>query len=421
MNHCIAFGRGMLVAAGLLAIGPAAWGQDGAAAPPTQAAPVAAAPAGQGSQLTAAEAKAQFDQRFAEYQNSIRAIEKLRTDYQTAGGSGQKTINHQLHEKLLQAKQQLDAMVAAGMECYRVAPKDNPQLGQLLAAVAKYYTVGEAAPQSKDEKVGGDNYERALPIVKLLIDSGSDDKRLPLWGFLAAFATNDYDLAETYLKQAQTSGALTPAGDDPADQELLGHVMQYVQLLPQYRELWAKEQAIRAVETQANDLPRVKFETSKGSVVFELFENEAPGTVANFITLVKSGYYDGLIFHRVLPMFMAQGGDPQGDGSGGPGYSIRDECRQSNYRHHFRGSLSMAKTAQPDTGGSQFFLTFVPTPHLDGRHTVFGRVVEGMDVLGELEKRNPDAPGATPPDKIIKAEVLRDRGHEYTFEKLPGR
>ena len=119
-------------------------------------------------------------------------------------------------------------------------------------------------------------------------------------------------------------------------------------------------------------------------------------------------------------MFMAQGGDPKGDGTGGPGYSIRCECYDPNYRHHFRGSLSMAHAGR-DTGGSQFFLTFVPTPHLDGRHTVFGRVVEGMDVLGELEKRNPDAPGATPPDKIIKAEVLRDRGHEYTFEKLPGR
>jgi cyclophilin family peptidyl-prolyl cis-trans isomerase len=419
MNHCIAFGQGMLVA-GLLAMGPVAWGQDSAAAPPAQAAPVAAAPAGQGSQLTAAEAKAQFDQRFAEYQNSIRAIEKLRTDYQTAGGSGQKTINHQLHEKLIEAKKQLDAMVAAGMECYRVAPKENPQLGQLLAAVAKYYTVGEASPQSKDEKVGGDNYERALPIVKLLIDSGSDDKRLPLWGFLAAFAVNDYDLAEAYLKQAQSSGALTPTGDDQAEQELLGHVMQYAQLLPQYRELWTKEQAIRAAEAQADDLPRVKFETSKGPVVIELFENEAPQAVANFITLVKSGYYNGLIFHRVLPMFMAQGGDPEGTGSGGPGYSIRCECYGPNYRHHFRGSLSMAHAGR-DTGGSQFFLTFVPTPHLDGRHTVFGRVVEGMDVLGELEKRNPEAPGATPPDKIIEAEVLRDRGHEYAFEKLPGR
>ena len=83
---------------------------------------------------------------------------------------------------------------------------------------------------------------------------------------------------------------------------------------------------------------------------------------------------------------MAQGGDPKGDGSGGPGYTIPDECRQENHRNHFRGSLSMAKTAEPDTGGSQFFLTFVPTSHLDGKHTVFGRVIEGMDVLAKLQQ-----------------------------------
>jgi cyclophilin family peptidyl-prolyl cis-trans isomerase len=419
MNHCIAFGRGMLVIAGLVTAVPAAWGQAGGAAPvpDTDSAPAATAPAIPG-QLTPAEAKAQFDQRFAEYQNSIRAVEKLRNDYQSAGSSGQKTINHQLREKLLIAKQQLDAMVAAGMECYRLAPKENPQLGQLLAAVAKYDTVGEASPNAKDSTVGGDNYEEALPIIKLLVDSGSDDKRLPLWGFLAAFAVNDYDLAEAYLKQAQSTGALTPKGEE--DQELLTHVMQYAQLMPQYREMWAKEQEIRAAEAAADDLPRVKFETSKGDVVIELFENEAPQAVANFITLVKSGFYNGVSFHRVLPMFMAQGGDPKGDGTGGPGYSIRCECSQPNARRHFRGSLSMAHAGR-DTGGSQFFLTFVPTPHLDGRHTVFGRVIEGFDVLGELEKRDPSAPGSIPPDQIVKAEVLRDRGHEYTFEKLPGR
>lgn len=381
-----------------------------------------AQPAGQGSPLSASEAKSQFDQRFADYQNSIRAIEKLRTDYQTAGASGRKTINFQLQEKLAVAKQQLDAMVAAGVEAYRLAPKENPQLGGLLTAVAKHYAAGESSPQRKDATVGGDNYEQALPIIKLLVDSGVDDKRLPVWGFLSAFATNDYALAESYLKQVQASGVLASAAEekDPAEQAALGNLMKYAPLIPQYRELWAKEQAIRAAEAQADNLPRVKFETSKGDVVFELFENEAPQAVANFITLVKKGFYDGVSFHRVLPMFMAQGGDPKGDGSGGPGYSIRCECYEPNYRHHFRGSLSMAHAGR-DTGGSQFFLTFLPTPHLDGKHTVFGRVIEGMNVLGNLEKRDPDSPGNTPPDKIVKAEVLRDRGHEYKFDKLPGR
>ena len=377
----------------------------------------------QGGTITAAEAKSQFDKEFADYQNSIRAIEKLRTDYQTAGASGRRTINFQLGEKLTVAHQQLNAMVAAAVEVYRLAPKDNPQIQELLIAVAKHYAAGEESPPKSGQTNGGDNYERALPLIKLLIEGGATDKRLPAWGYLAAFATNDYDLADAYAKQLQENGLLADpsAGKDAADQAVLNSVMQYMQLIGQYRELWAKEQAIRAAEAKADDLPRVRLQTSQGEIVVELFENEAPQAAANFITLVNQGFYNGVSFHRVLPLFMAQGGDPKGDGSGGPGYTIRDECRQPNYRHHFRGSLSMAKTAEPDTGGSQFFLTFLPTPHLDGKHTVFGRVIEGMDVLGDLQKRDPQSPTAAAPDKIIKAEVLRDRGHEYKFDKLPGR
>jgi cyclophilin family peptidyl-prolyl cis-trans isomerase len=191
--------------------------------------------------------------------------------------------------------------------------------------------------------------------------------------------------------------------------------------LDNYRELWAKESELRAAEAKADDLPRVKLTTSKGEIVIELFENEAPQSVANFITLVKQGFYDGSPFHRVLPKFMAQGGAKDDEGQGGPGYTIRCECYRPGYRNHFRGSLSMAHAGR-DTGSSQFFLTFVPTPHLNGRHTVFGRVIEGIDVLADLQRRStmhqPNPPAA---DRILKAEVLRDRGHEYSFEKLPDR
>ena len=123
---------------------------------------------------------------------------------------------------------------------------------------------------------------------------------------------------------------------------------------------WAKEKKIREAEDKADDLPRVLLKTSAGDIEIELFENEAPNTVLNFITLVDKGFYNGLKFHRVLPGFMAQGGDPKGDGTGGPGYTIPCECYQANHRLHFRGSLSMAHAGR-DTGGSQFFLTFVPT------------------------------------------------------------
>jgi cyclophilin family peptidyl-prolyl cis-trans isomerase len=413
MNHCIVCGRGVLV---VLAVAVAA--QFAA----TQAAGQDAAATGQGGQITAAEAKAQFDQRFAAYGNSLREIEKLRTDYQTAGASGRKTIDFQLQEKLAAAKQQLEAMVAAGLECYRLAPQENPQLGQMLVSVAKHYVAGDASRQEPKATNGGDSFEKSLPIIQTLIDSGSEDKRLPLWGYLAAFATNDYDLAEAYLKKAQANGVLSdPASlTDESDQSVLGLVMNYAPSIDKYRELWTKEQAIRAAEAQADDLPRVKFKTSKGDIVIELFENEAPQSVANFITLVKKGFYDDVVFHRVLPLFMAQGGDPEGTGGGGPGYNIPDEQGADNARLHFRGSLSMANTGNPNTGGSQFFLTFVPTSYLDGAHAVFGRVTEGMDVAASLTRRDPDGPPPSPtPDKILKATVERDRGHAYEFEQLP--
>ncbi|HUG68121.1 MAG TPA: peptidylprolyl isomerase [Pirellulaceae bacterium] len=155
-------------------------------------------------------------------------------------------------------------------------------------------------------------------------------------------------------------------------------------------------------------------------MIIELYENEAPQAVGNFVSLVESGYYDGLTFHRVLPGFMAQGGCPDGTGSGGPGYNIACECYRDDHRKHFRGTLSMAHRGR-DTGGSQFFLTFKRTSHLDGRHTVFGRVVEGLGVLAQLQRRDPSQRGALPaPDKIVKAEVVRKRDHEYRPTKVGG-
>jgi cyclophilin family peptidyl-prolyl cis-trans isomerase len=114
---------------------------------------------------------------------------------------------------------------------------------------------------------------------------------------------------------------------------------------------------------------------------------------------------------------MAQGGDPTGTGSGGPGYEIYCECEKPGARQHFRGTLSMAHAGK-DTGGSQFFLTFRPTTHLNGRHTAFGRVIEGMDVLAKLHRIDPDRPASAKPDKIVKAEVVRKRDHQYEPTKV---
>jgi peptidyl-prolyl cis-trans isomerase B (cyclophilin B) len=123
-------------------------------------------------------------------------------------------------------------------------------------------------------------------------------------------------------------------------------------------------------------------ETDRGTIQIELFEKDAPGTVANFETLAKKGFYDGLTFHRVIADFMIQGGCPKGTGTGGPGYNIKCETR-NNPRKHGKGALSMAHAGK-DTGGSQFFITHRATPHLDGVHTVFGQVTSGQEVVDAI-------------------------------------
>jgi cyclophilin family peptidyl-prolyl cis-trans isomerase len=241
--------------------------------------------------------------------------------------------------------------------------------------------------------------------------------------------TNDFDLARAYLTKVKDTNALQNISDiagrgEKAEQQggLMKDVVRLMSMcvskLDEYKELWAKESEIRAAEAKADNLPRVKLTTTKGEIIVELYENEAPQTVANFLTLVKQGFYNGSPFHRVLPAFMAQGGAKTDDGVGGPGYTIKCECYRPDYRRHFRGTLSMAHAGR-DTGNSQFFLTFVPTPHLNGMHTAFGRVIEGMEVLGDLQRRSPEHQQNAPKaDRIIKAEVIRDRGHEYKFDKV---
>ncbi|MCL4132855.1 UNVERIFIED_CONTAM: hypothetical protein GTU68_010385 [Idotea baltica] len=140
----------------------------------------------------------------------------------------------------------------------------------------------------------------------------------------------------------------------------------------------------------------VTIETNKGTIVTSVYGDQVPKTAANFVNLATRGYYDGITFHRVIPDFMIQTGDPQGTGSGGPGYKFGDEIVAS-LRHDSPGVLSMAN-AGPGTNGSQFFITHLATPWLDGKHTVFGKVTSGMDVVNSIEQG----------DKMIKVTVTGD-------------
>ncbi len=128
---------------------------------------------------------------------------------------------------------------------------------------------------------------------------------------------------------------------------------------------------------------RVVLVTEHGEITIELYADSAPDTVANFKALVGRGFYDGLSFHRVIPGFMAQGGCPEGTGTGGPGYKIKAEF---NDRPHQRGTVAMARAAHPDSAGSQFYICFEPQPHLDGDYTVFGQVISGMEVVDAIRQ-----------------------------------
>lgn len=123
-------------------------------------------------------------------------------------------------------------------------------------------------------------------------------------------------------------------------------------------------------------------ETTKGEVAFEFFPKDAPETVKNFITLTQKGFYNGLTFHRVVPGFVVQGGDPKGNGAGGPGYTIKDEF---NSRKHLTGTVAMARTQAPNSAGSQFYVCLAPQPGLDGNYTVFGQLIKGYDVIKKIQ------------------------------------
>lgn len=162
--------------------------------------------------------------------------------------------------------------------------------------------------------------------------------------------------------------------------------------------------------------PIVTFETTAGTIRAELYPEVAPNTVNNFINLVKSGFYDGTIFHRVIPGFMIQGGDPDGTGMGGPDYSIHGEFIDNGFQNdlkHTRGVLSMARTMMPNSAGSQFFLMVADAPHLDGQYAGFGKVTEGMEAADKIVSCHRDRSDRPKEDQTITKATVETFGTEY--------
>ena len=344
------------------------------------------------SATPSSDAKQNFTKAQQELKRLIGELAALQAEYQQPGAD----------------KQQIEARFNAARDEARVAAAS---LEASATAVVLAEPNNEAAVQVVRDVIQGamasDDARKALAVAETLRKAGAADGPTLLAGATAAMTVSKLDEATEFVKAAAAAGVDA------------GKIESLERVIAAERPKVEAEMAKRAAEAEADDLPRVKIETTKGTIVVELFENEAANTVANFISLVEQHFYDGTPFHRVIPQFMAQGGDPTGTGTGGPGYAIACECETPGARKHFLGSLSMAHAGK-NTGGSQFFLTFRPTEHLDGRHTVFGRVIEGYDVLPKLQRTEGERAGGEP-DRILKAEVLRKRDHEYVPDKLPSR
>jgi cyclophilin family peptidyl-prolyl cis-trans isomerase len=344
-------------------------------------------------------ARAEFDQAYAQYKEILRKAADIQDRFPGAAPEDRRKLAEEFNTLVRSGNELRPKLAASAEKVYLSDPKDKTMADMMYALLIS--------------SLRADNYAESLRLSKLLIEHGDARPELNAYAGGSAFNVGDYDDAEKYLALADAAKVL----DEKGKAMLAG--------LPDSRRKWEREQKLREAEAKADDLPRVQLTIAdgaghvKGQVVVELFENEAPNTVANFISLVEKHVYDGLTFHRVLPGFMAQGGDPAGDGTGGPGYHIADECKAQNHRDHFRGSLSMAHSSEPNSNGSQFFICFVPTTHLDGQHTVFGRVIEGMDVVDQIQRIDPAHSNAIRPDQILKAVVLRKRPHAYEPQKLP--
>ena len=173
-----------------------------------------------------------------------------------------------------------------------------------------------------------------------------------------------------------------------------------------------------------NPIVTIEMESGK-TIKLELYPEIAPNTVANFVSLASKGYYDGLIFHRVIPGFMIQGGDPTGTGMGGPGYTIKGEFARNGYREntlrHTRGVISMARSGMPNSAGSQFFIMHADAPHLDGSYAAFGKVTEGIETVDEIASVRTDRQDRSTTEQKMCKVTVETFGKDYPLEKYGSR
>ncbi|MGE0607844.1 MAG: peptidylprolyl isomerase [Pirellulales bacterium] len=356
--------------------------------------------------LSAAAQEARFDRLYAEWKSLVLELHQLQLAFLTASESARDGLRREYDEKLAAG----DEMVVQMTEAAKALSHNGASRRDDLD---KFMMFSAAAAAFKDD------YELAQELLEPLETREPLDEGIYELAGRVAFALADGERAEKYLKlAAEKLKRDAETMKLPAEQSVLGEAaLRDLSQAAAVTKAWQRELEFRAADAEAGDLPRVLLHTTQGDMTLELFEDQAPNTVANFVRLVEDKYYNDTTFFRVESSFVAQGGDPLGNSTGGPGYKIACECGREDHREHFRGSISMAHAGK-DTGGSQFFLSFRPALGLNGKHTVFGRIIDGLDVLAKLKRMDDETRKTTEPDRVISATVLRKRDHEYVPERL---
>ncbi|MFM7564152.1 MAG: peptidylprolyl isomerase [Planctomycetota bacterium] len=347
-------------------------------------------------------AQREYDQAVAELKRLTKQAFLARLSYEAGSRDESEAHQKSWDQALADGERQRIVLEAAALRLAGLSDKLSPELLNLLIQIHKTYI-----------RLG--YWHRAEVVAKILRGPLAKDEAFLCRDAIATISKNDFEAA---AKFRENYGHLVP--NLPIEQRELYFA------LPELIQKYDREKKFLEQDASGEPLPRVVLKTTKGKIEVELFEDQAPDTVANFIYLVEQGFYSEINFHRVIHGFMAQaGGYDTSKMPRDPGYAIYDEYGLNDSREHFQGYLSMANASVPRSASSQFFINFVPTPHLDGKHAVFGRVIDGFEAMEAItrtdykdeegqQKEIPDVK----PDYIISAEVIRKRNHEYAPRKV---
>ena len=391
----------VLASAGLVATGNA---QDAAAEPKT-------APSLQEASLQNAsleEVLDQYNRATEKLRSSLKKVQASQIQFHNESSDHSESHRETWQQAIASGESDIESLRAAATELFR--RQDEPSNDVL-----------EIAVQSCLDDVREERYRVGLEVLKRA-------------NSIKPTVTSQALMARVQLLDNEFEAAKAFFDEYPDEREsMTDNERQLYSSIDELISQFKREKQLRESESAKNDLPRVELTTTAGPIVLELFENEAPETVANFIHLVEQGYYNGVIFHNVKSEFVAQAGafgvaqvgGVQRMMPRGVRYTIYDENEKPDARKHFRGSLSMANQNSPNTGSSQFFLSLTPQPFLNENHTVFGRVIEGLDVMADLtvnfepgEKGQDEPIEGAIPSMILSAKVTRKRDHEYQPTKF---